>query len=189
MYAGRKVMLLKGGGATGCGIDTKVELRKISEKYHFLIDQWHCIYSLEICIKYNIIEYYIWCGFRAISLTKSVTEKEKREISDCLNDTLTNLCGQNFAKTTLPSNTENMSNVGNNEKNSSDINTTDVGGIDTKVELRKISEKYHFLIDQWHCIYSLEICIKYNIIEYYIWCGFRAISRRQYALGHSDQVK
>ena len=48
--------LLEGGGATGCGIDTKVELRKISEKYHFLIDQWHCIYSLEICIKYNI-----WC--------------------------------------------------------------------------------------------------------------------------------
>jgi hypothetical protein len=35
--------LLEGGGATGCGIDTKVELRKISEKYHFLIDQWHCI--------------------------------------------------------------------------------------------------------------------------------------------------
>jgi hypothetical protein len=46
--------LLEGGGATGCGIDTKVELRKISEKYHFLIDQWHCINSLEICIKYNI---------------------------------------------------------------------------------------------------------------------------------------
>ena len=31
--------LLEGGGATGCGIDTKVELRKISEKFHFLIDQ------------------------------------------------------------------------------------------------------------------------------------------------------
>ena len=46
--------LLEGGGATGCDIDTKVELRKISEKYHFLIDQWHCINSLEICIKYNI---------------------------------------------------------------------------------------------------------------------------------------
>jgi hypothetical protein len=28
--------------------------------------------------------------------------------------------------TTLPSNTENISNVGSNEKNSSDINTTDV---------------------------------------------------------------
>jgi hypothetical protein len=38
--------LLEGGGATGCGIDTKVELCKISEKYHFLIDQWHCINSL-----------------------------------------------------------------------------------------------------------------------------------------------
>jgi hypothetical protein len=63
-----------------------VELRKISEKYHFLID----------------------------------------EISDYLNDTLTNPCGQTFAKTTLPSNTENMSNVGSNEKNSSDINITDV---------------------------------------------------------------
>jgi hypothetical protein len=37
--------LLEGSGATGCGIDTKVELRKISEKCHFLIDQWHCIYS------------------------------------------------------------------------------------------------------------------------------------------------
>jgi hypothetical protein len=47
--------LLEGGGAAGCGIDTKVELRKISEKYHLLIDQWHCIYSLEICINYNII--------------------------------------------------------------------------------------------------------------------------------------
>ena len=46
--------LLEGGGATGCGIDTKVELRKISEKYHFLIDQWHYINSLDICIKYNI---------------------------------------------------------------------------------------------------------------------------------------
>ena len=51
--------LLEGGGATGCGIDTKVELRKISEKYHFLIDQWHCINSLEICIKYNIRIYSI----------------------------------------------------------------------------------------------------------------------------------
>jgi hypothetical protein len=49
--------LLEGRGATGCGIDTKVELRKISEKYHFLIDQWHCINSLEICIKYNIYLY------------------------------------------------------------------------------------------------------------------------------------
>jgi hypothetical protein len=49
--------LLEGGEATGCGIDTKVELCKISEKYHFLIDQWHCIYSLEICIKYNITLY------------------------------------------------------------------------------------------------------------------------------------
>ena len=46
--------LLEGGGATGCGIDRKVEPRKISEKYHFLIDQWHCMYSLKICIKYNI---------------------------------------------------------------------------------------------------------------------------------------
>ena len=47
-------LLLEGGGATGCGTDTKVELCKISEKYHFLIDQWHCINSLEICINYNI---------------------------------------------------------------------------------------------------------------------------------------
>ena len=49
--------LREGGGATGCGIDTKVELRKISEKCHFIIDQWHCINSLEICIKYNIYIY------------------------------------------------------------------------------------------------------------------------------------
>jgi hypothetical protein len=49
--------LLEGGGVTGCGIDTKVELRKISEKYHFLIDKWHCINSLEISIKYNILVY------------------------------------------------------------------------------------------------------------------------------------
>jgi hypothetical protein len=50
--------LLEGGGATGCGINTKVKLRNISEKYHFLIDQWHCIYSLEICIKYNMVDYH-----------------------------------------------------------------------------------------------------------------------------------
>ena len=31
--------LLEGSGATGCGIDTKEELRKISEQIHFLIDQ------------------------------------------------------------------------------------------------------------------------------------------------------
>ena len=55
-----------------------------------------------------------------------LSDKKKREISDCLNDTLTNPCGQKFAKTTLPSNTKNMSNVGSNDKNSSDINTTDV---------------------------------------------------------------
>ena len=48
-----------------------------------------------------------------------MTNKKKREISDCLNDTLTNPCGQKFTKTTLP-------NVGSNEKDSSDINTTDV---------------------------------------------------------------
>jgi hypothetical protein len=54
----------------------------------------------------------------------SLSDKKKREISDYLNDTLTNPCGQKFAKTTLPSNTENMSNVGSNEKNSSDINIT-----------------------------------------------------------------
>jgi hypothetical protein len=55
-----------------------------------------------------------------------ISDKKKREISDYLNDTLTNPCGQKFAKTTLPSNTENMSNAGSNEDNSSDINTTDV---------------------------------------------------------------
>jgi hypothetical protein len=48
------IPLLEGSGATGCGIYTKMELRKTSEKYNFLIDQWHCINSLEIRIKYNI---------------------------------------------------------------------------------------------------------------------------------------
>jgi hypothetical protein len=57
---------------------------------------------------------------------RRLSDKKKREISDCLNDTLTNSCGQKFAKTTLPSNTENMSNVGSNEEISTDINTTDV---------------------------------------------------------------
>ena len=55
---------------------------------------------------------------------RRLSDKKKRAISDCLNDTLTNPCGQMFAKTTLPSNTENISNVGSNEQNSSDINTT-----------------------------------------------------------------
>jgi hypothetical protein len=61
-----------------------------------------------------------------LDIQTRLSDKKKHEISDCLNDTLTNPCGQKFAKTTLPSNTENMSNVGSNEKNSSDINTTDV---------------------------------------------------------------
>jgi hypothetical protein len=54
-----------------------------------------------------------------VDIQTRLSDKEKHEISDYLNDTLTNLCGQKFAKTSLPSNTENMSNVGNNEKNSS----------------------------------------------------------------------
>jgi hypothetical protein len=61
-----------------------------------------------------------------LDIQTRLSDKKKREISDCLNDTLTNPCGQRFAKTTLPSNTENISNVGRTEKNSSDINTTDV---------------------------------------------------------------
>jgi hypothetical protein len=61
-----------------------------------------------------------------LDIQTRLSDKKKREISDYLNDTLTNPCGQTFAKTTLPSNTENMSNVGSNEKNSSDINITDV---------------------------------------------------------------
>jgi hypothetical protein len=62
-----------------------------------------------------------------LDIQTKLGDKKKREISDYFNDTLTNPCGQKFAKTTLPSNTENMSNVGSNAKNSSDINTTDVG--------------------------------------------------------------
>jgi hypothetical protein len=53
-------------------IDTKVELRKISEKYHFLIDQWHCIYSLEICIKYNIF-YYQWNWFKPTAHLRTIS--------------------------------------------------------------------------------------------------------------------
>ena len=67
------------------------------------------------------------------------SDKKKREISDCLNDTLTNPCGQKFTKTTLPSNTENMSNVGSNEKNSSDIfNTTDVDFLFADTDLQAV---------------------------------------------------
>jgi hypothetical protein len=61
-----------------------------------------------------------------LDIQTRLSDKKKREISDCLNDTLTNPCSQKFAKTTVPSNTENISNVGSNEKKSSDINTTDV---------------------------------------------------------------
>ena len=61
-----------------------------------------------------------------LDIQTRLSDKKKREISDCLNDTLTSPCGQMFAMTTLPSNTENISNVGSNEKNSSDINTTHV---------------------------------------------------------------
>ena len=61
-----------------------------------------------------------------LDIQTRLSDKKKCEFSDCLNDTLTNPCGQMFAMTTLPSNTENISNVGSNEKNSSDINTTDV---------------------------------------------------------------
>jgi hypothetical protein len=64
---------------------------------------------------------------------RRLSDKKKGEISDCLNDTLTNPCGQKFEKTTLLSNTENMSNVGSNETNSSDINTTDVDFLCTKL--------------------------------------------------------
>ena len=61
-----------------------------------------------------------------LDIQTRLSDKKKREISDYFNDTLTNPCGQKFAKTTLPSITENMSNVGSNETNLNDINTTDV---------------------------------------------------------------
>jgi len=69
---------------------------------------------------------------------RRLSNKKKREISDCLNDTLTNPCGRKFAKTTLPFNTENMSNVGSNEKNSSDINTTDIDFLFADTELQAL---------------------------------------------------
>jgi hypothetical protein len=112
-------------------------------------------------------------------LKTRISDKKKREISDCLNDTLTNLCGQKFAKTTLPSKTENMSNVGSNEKNSSDINTTDVdlewtvsvpeGGI---AIIPVTNTEYHPLLEGSGATgYGIDT------------------NRRQYALGHSDQDK
>ena len=74
-------------------------------------------------------------GFSDAPSPYGISDKKKREISDCLNDTLTNLCGLKFAKTTLPSNTENMSNV---EKNSSDINTTDVDFLFADTDLQAL---------------------------------------------------
>ena len=65
---------------------------------------------------------------------RRLSVKKKREISDCFNDTLTNPCGQKFTKTILPSNTENMSNVGSNE---SDINK----GNNKITELRAILQR------------------------------------------------
>jgi hypothetical protein len=73
-----------------------------------------------------------------LDIQTRLSDKKKREIADCLNDTLTNFCGQKFAKTTLPSNTENMSNVGSNEKNSSDINTTDVDFLFADTDLQAL---------------------------------------------------
>jgi hypothetical protein len=66
----KETKMLEGGGATGCDTDTKVELRKISEKYHFRIDQWHRINSLEICIKYNI---------KVINIQDLLTNKNSKE--------------------------------------------------------------------------------------------------------------
>ena len=69
-----------------------------------------------------------------LDIQTKLSDKKKREISDCLNDTLTNPCGQKFTKTILPSNTENMSNVGSNE---SDINK----GNNKITELRAILQR------------------------------------------------
>jgi hypothetical protein len=69
--------MLEGGGATGCSIDTKVELRKISEKIHQINKQTDDSTFLDIQTR--------------------LSDKKKREISDCLNDTLTNPCDQKFA--------------------------------------------------------------------------------------------
>jgi hypothetical protein len=73
-----------------------------------------------------------------LDIQTRLSDKKKREISDCFNDTLTNPCGQKFAKTTLPSNTENMSNVGSNENNLSDFNTTDVGFLFADTDLQAL---------------------------------------------------
>jgi hypothetical protein len=73
-----------------------------------------------------------------LDIQTRLSDKQKREISDCFNDTLTNPCGQKFAKTTLPSNTENMSNVGSNENNLSDFNTTDVDFLFADTDLQAL---------------------------------------------------
>lgn len=49
--------LLQKGEATEGVIGIKAELRKISEKYHFLIVQLSCLNSLQICIMYDIHVY------------------------------------------------------------------------------------------------------------------------------------
>ena len=73
-----------------------------------------------------------------LDIQTRLSDKKKREIADCLNDTLTNFCGQKFVKTTLPSNTENMSNVGSNVNNPSDINTTDVDFLFADTDLQAL---------------------------------------------------
>jgi hypothetical protein len=112
-----------------------VKLRKISEKYHFLIDQWQNIFDIYVTeygtalttilpilfLYLNTVIVTAADDSTLLDIQTRLSDKKKREISDCLNDTLTNLCGQKFAKTTLPSNTENMSNVGSNENNSSNV--------------------------------------------------------------------
>ena len=97
---------------------------------------------------------------------RRLSDKKKREISDCLNDTLTNSCGQKFAKTTLPSNTENMLNVGSNENNSSDINTTDV-----KIFLPILIYK--------HCLTMILNCKMYPLQMFQV-TPFRVFSLCQY---------
>jgi hypothetical protein len=62
-----------------------------------------------------------------LDIQTRLSDKKKREIADCLNDTLTNFCGQKFAKTTLPSKQQPWTwNPSKRKSRQSDSNTADL---------------------------------------------------------------
>jgi hypothetical protein len=99
-----------------------------------------------------------------LDIQTRLSDKNKREISDCLIDTLTNPCGQKFAWTVSgPEGGIAITPVANTEYHPLLKGGGATGcGIDTKVELRKISEKYlvcikFILFSHW----SFPIVIKF----------------------------